>query len=135
MSYDLSVWYPSERISNTEATQVYIKLCDSDTTGVSPNPAVDAFYEELTGIHPEIDDMPEDKIDECPWNCAFDRSPGHVIMCCGWDKSEYCLDLIWSIAQKHGLALFDPQSETIVYPDGSSGNEPPSHKKPWWKFW
>ena len=138
MSYDLAVWYPTTRMSNQEATQVYINLCENDTSGVAPNPAVDAFYQELVGIHPEIDDVPDDKLDDtdyCPWSIAHDRSPGHVIMCCAWSKSEYCLDLIWGIAQKHGLALFDPQSETIVYPDGSSGDEALAKKKPWWRFW
>ena len=134
MSYDLGVWFPDRRLTNAEATQVYIKLCEDDASGVVPNAAVDAFYQELVSIHPEIDDVPEDELEDCPWSIAHDRWPGYVLMCCKWSKAEYCLDLVWRIAQKHGLVLFDPQSENIVYPDGSLGDET-SEKKPWWKFW
>jgi hypothetical protein len=36
---------------------------------VAPNPAVDAFYQELTASHPEIDDIHEEETDNhdlCP---------------------------------------------------------------------
>jgi len=125
-------------MSDQEAANTYIRLCEGDTGGVVPNPAVDAFYQELVSVHPEIDDVPDEKIDDqdyCPWSIAHDRSPGHVIMSCVWSKAEYCLDLIASLAHKHGLALFDPQSETIVYPDEMAGDNTTAEDKPWWKFW
>jgi hypothetical protein len=48
MSFDLGVWYPQRRISNEEARGLYVHLCDGDTSGVVPHPAVDAFYAELS---------------------------------------------------------------------------------------
>ena len=42
--------------------------------------AVEAFYTELTGRYPEIDTLPEDKLDSCPWSCAHDKSGFYVIM-------------------------------------------------------
>jgi hypothetical protein len=50
MSYDLGVWYPQKQIGNEEATELYVRLCDGDTRGIVANPAVDAFYAELTTI-------------------------------------------------------------------------------------
>jgi hypothetical protein len=85
MSFDLGVWYPQKRIRNEEAGEPYLRLCSGDTSGVAPSPAVDAFYVELTARHPEIDAVPEERIDDhdfCPWSCKLDRSPGHVIMSC-----------------------------------------------------
>ena len=35
---------------------------------------------ELTDKYPQIDDWPEDDIDECPWSIAFDVSEGHILM-------------------------------------------------------
>jgi hypothetical protein len=61
MSFDLAVWYPEERISNEEARELYARLCDGDTSGVVPNPAVDEFYAELTATHPEINAIPPGK--------------------------------------------------------------------------
>jgi len=130
MSCDYALWYPDRRLTNAEAGALYHALCDSRTDGVVPNPAIAAFYAELTSIHPEIDTIPEEKVgdtDLCPWSIAFDRSPGHLIICCVWPKANYVGDLLGRLAKKHGLALYDPQSERITYPDDSP--------RPWWKFW
>jgi hypothetical protein len=43
MSFDLVVWYPNKRINNKEAGELYVRLCDSDASGVLPHPSVDAF--------------------------------------------------------------------------------------------
>ncbi len=85
MSYDLGVWYPHEKIDNAEAGKRYGQLCEGDTSGVKANPAVDAFYAELTAKHPEIDTIPDDRIDDhdyCPWSCAHPPlagARGHVL--------------------------------------------------------
>ena len=124
MSCDLAVWYPQKRIRNEEATELYLRLCDGDTSGVAPHPAIDAFYADLTAKHPEIDRIPEEKIDDhdyCPWSCKLDHSPSYVIMCCVWSKASYVHELVQGLARKHGLALYDPQSERVTYPDGSTG--------------
>lgn len=122
MSFDLGVWYPQKRIGNKEARELYARLCDSDASGVTPHPAVDGFYAELTAMHPEIDTVPEEKIDDhdyCPWSCKLDYSPSHVIMSCVWSKATYVHQLVQGLARKHGLALYDPQSEEVIHPDGS----------------
>jgi hypothetical protein len=124
MSYDLGVWYPQKRISNDEAGELYTRLCDGDSSGVVPHPAIDTFYAELTARHPEIDTIPLEKIDDhdyCPWSCKLDHSPGHVIMSCVWSKATYVHQLVQDLACKHGLALYDPQSAEVLYPDGSKG--------------
>jgi hypothetical protein len=122
------VWYPDKRIANGEAGKLYMRLCDSDTSGVVPHPAIDAFYAELTARHPEIDTIPEEKIDDhdyCPWSCKLDHSPGHVIMACVWPEATYVGQLVQELARKHGLALYDPQSDVVTYPDGSTGGDQP----------
>ena len=124
MSFDLGVWYPQKRIDNEQARELYVRLCDSDTSGVVPHPAIDAFYAELTAEHPEIDTIPEKRIDDhdyCPWSCKLDRSSGHVIMSCLWSKATPIHRLVQDLARKHGLAVYDPQSDVVTYPDGPTG--------------
>jgi hypothetical protein len=123
MSFDLGVWYPQKRIGNEEARELYVRLCDGDVSGVVPHPAIDAFYAELTAKHPEIDTIPEEKIDDHdynPWSCNLDHSHGHVIMSCVWPKATYVHQLVQDLARKHGLATYDPQSNVVTYPDGST---------------
>ncbi len=136
MSCDLGVWFPHNRLSNQEASALYGRLCEGDTGGVQPHPAVDAFYTELTARHPEIDTVPDDRIDDhdyCPWSCAIDRSPGHVIMSCVWPKADYVTGLVHQLARTHGLAVYDPQSDRITYPDDPLRSA--ETKRPWWRFW
>jgi hypothetical protein len=124
MSFDLGVWYPHKRIRNKEAGKLYARLCDSDPSGLVAHPAIDEFYAELTAKHPEIDTIPEEKIDDhdyCPWSCALDHSPSHVILSCVWPKATYVHQLVQDLAHKHGLAVYDPQSDVVTYPDGSTG--------------
>lgn len=124
MSFDLAVWYPEKRIGDDEARELYLRLCDSDTSGVVSHPTIDAFYAELTAKHPEIDAIPKERIgdhDYCPWSCKLDHSPGHVLMCCVWPKATYVHQLVQSLARKHGLAIYDPQTDRVTYSDGSTG--------------
>ena len=133
MSCDHAVWFPARRLSNEEAGALYHALCEGDVSRLTPSAAIDSFYSELTAKHPQIDDIPEDRLDDheyCPWSIAFDRSPGHLIMCCVWSRADYVSSLLKSLARKHGLALYDPQSERVWYPDDA-----PVETKPWWKFW
>jgi hypothetical protein len=136
MSCDFGIWFPHTRLTHREANDLYGRLCVGDTSGVQPNPAVDAFYAELTAKHPEIDTIPEERIDDhdyCPWSCRLDRSPGHLIMACVWSKADYVTTLVHELARRHGLAVYDPQSDRITYPDESPS--PAGGKRPWWRFW
>jgi hypothetical protein len=119
MSCDFAAWYPSRRLTNEEAGELYHQLCAGITAGVVAHPAVGAFYNEITAKHPEIDDLPDDEIGNtnlCPWSVSFDRSPGHLIMCCVWSKADYVDSLVKELARKHGLAIFDPQAGVIISP-------------------
>jgi hypothetical protein len=136
MSCDFGVWFPYKRLSDQEAREVYARLCDGDRSAVEPHAAVDAFYADLTEKHPEIDTVPEDRLDDhdyCPWSCALDYSPGHVIMSCVWSKAGYVERLVHGLARKHGLAVYDPQADRVTYPEESP--EAQSRKRPRWKFW
>jgi hypothetical protein len=107
MSYDLGVWYPHERLSDTDAGKLYVALCEGTVEYPRPNPAVDAFYQELTAKHPEIDTVADDRIDDyCPWSRALDHSSGHVIMPCGPRQST------WIGLSESWLASMDWPSST-----------------------
>lgn len=133
MSCDFAVWYPYRRLSHAEAGELYMALCDGTSVHPPAHPAIESFYAELTARYPEIDAVPEDRREDqepCPWSIAFDRSAGHLIMCSIWSMADDTGLLIATLARKHGLAFYDPQSERVTYPDAG-----PAAKKPWWKLW
>lgn len=130
MSCDFAIWQTASELSNEEAVRLYNELCEGKTSGVVASPAIEALYAELTELHPEIHDIPESEIDNpdlCPWSIAFDRSPGHLIICSIWSEAEYVAGLLANLSEKHGLALFNPQTSVVIYPRPSN--------RPWWRFW
>jgi hypothetical protein len=120
VSCDYAVWHTQSRLTDAEALELYGKLCQGDPSGVSPSSSIAAFNAEITSLHPEIDSVPDERIDDLdlsPWSVAFDRSAGHLIMSCVWSKAEYVGGLVRSLARKHSLTFFDPQAGTITHPD------------------
>ena len=133
MSFNLGVWYPDRQLSPEEAGARYKQLCEGDARDVTEHPAVGAFYDELVATHPEIDDIPDERVDDheyCPWSITMDRSPGHIVMCCVWSRAEYVRTFVGELASKHGLVLYDPQEGTVTFPPVDA-----PAKRPWWKFW
>ena len=121
MSFDLGVWHTPTRLTDAEAGTLYADLCELRTGGVTPHPAVDAFYADLTARYPELDTVPDDRIDDsdyCPWSCDLNRSPGHVLMACVWSQTRAVGEFVWNLAAKYRLALFDPQEGRLHYPGG-----------------
>src|SRR5215211_6078948 len=81
MSYDLAIWFPNEMLSDEQALKQYHKLCNEDTRGLIPHSSIGGFYSERYRIHPEIDDVPEDKrgdFDFSPWSVEHDLSDRHL---------------------------------------------------------
>jgi len=119
MSYSLAIWCPDQLLSDEDALRQYHSLCNEDISGLIPHPAIGNFYLELYKIHPEIDDIPDDKIgdfDFCPWSIGHEFSDRHIILSCVWSHANYVHDLVLGLAKKHGLAVFDPQLTKIHYP-------------------
>jgi hypothetical protein len=125
VSYDLALWFPNEILSDEQALEKYNKLCNDETSGLTPHPSIGSFYLELYKLHPEIDDVPEEKLgdfDFSPWSMEHDLSDLHLMLSCVWSHAEYVHDLVLTLAQKHGLAMFDPQLIKIHYPTHQRNN-------------
>jgi hypothetical protein len=118
MSWNCAVWHCNSVKDKNNAEILYNKLCQGDTSLIGPTQRMQDFYEELTSIHPEIDDINDDEVsdlDLCPWSVIFDKSEGHIIMSCVPSKADYVSDLIRDLAKKHQLSFYEPQDITFIY--------------------
>jgi len=133
MSFDLGVFYTEKTHSDEEATKRYVAYCEAEdlTPFIEPSEKVASFLKELTSQYPQIDDWPEEDLDNCPWSIAFDVSEGHILMPMVFSKAEEMYSVIVALAKKHGLVCVDPQSGRIV--TASPGIR--KAERPWWKFW
>ncbi len=112
MSFDLAVWHEAEVISAAKAQAKYEIAVDLVATPT--NERVVEFIRSLTEHHPQIDDAPEDELDECPWTCEFNCSENMCIMNIRWSDLEEIVPVIVALAEECGLLCYDPQSGTIL---------------------
>src|ERR1017187_6406166 len=130
MSFDLGVWYSDEPLTDEDAGDLYVKLCEQRWIPVEESAAVDAFYAELTSRYPEIDSIPEEELENCPWSCAHDRSGLHVLMAITWSRCVEIAPVVLKVAARHGLVCYDPQESKVHLP--SHLKPRPSRFRSWW---
>lgn len=120
MSFDLGVWHSEVSVSSDEASRIYASLCRQEKSPrvITANPAVNAFYQELTEVWP--DTQSSKKTNSSPWSCTPQHSEDHVLLSCEWARAEEVFLLVQQLAEKHGLIFFDPQSEEVYLPDHMS---------------
>ena|SRR5208337_5302636 len=120
MSFDLGVWHSEVPLTNAQAAEIYVHLCQNWPYLKGESPSIAAFYDDLIRRWPEIDTVPEEEIDNmnyCPWSCALPHSGMAVVMACVWSMAEEVEAFVKDLAKKHGLVLFDPQSDTVSLPE------------------
>jgi hypothetical protein len=119
MSCDYGVWHSETSMTNEEAAKIYTGLCEQWPFLEGENRSVRAFYDELTRRWPELDTVPDEKIDDkdcCPWSCAISHSGMAVVTACVWPMADKVGSLVKHLATKHQLVFFDPQSERVHLP-------------------
>lgn len=116
MSFDLGVFYTEKPHSDDDAGERYVAYCQEDNLSpwVEHSPKVAAFLKELTAQYPDINESPEQNVDESPWAAGFDVSEGHVLMPMAFSWAKRMYPVIVGLAEKHGLVCFDPQEGRIV---------------------
>ncbi|QYN38042.1 hypothetical protein K1T35_12860 [Pseudonocardia sp. DSM 110487] len=117
MSYDLAVWYESSGIAAHEATRKYTDLCEEPAERTGPaHPQVTAFHRELTGRYPELDSLPADD-ERSPWSAGLTVTTDAVVMPMSWSRVDEVAPYVRSLAEEHGLVLYDPQNRSVHHPD------------------
>jgi len=120
MSLDLGIWRTNDPLGNQGASDVYHRLNEGDISALQPHPAIDAFYTDLVARFPELDDVPDDKIDDssyCPWSCRIDRSPRHLVLSFVFSSAEMVGDFVGALQEKHRVTVYDPQEGKEYFPD------------------
>jgi len=100
-----------------EAQALYVNLCKREWVPTEKSPAIESFYQDLCQMYPEIDTLPEEKRDSCPWSCAHDKSGSHLIICmCYGNTLEETIESVLRLANKHGLICYNPQGPHVYIP-------------------
>ncbi|QFU88364.1 hypothetical protein [Amycolatopsis sp. YIM 10] len=115
MSYDLAVWHEPAGIAADQAARKYTRLITEEPGTDPTHPRVAAFYRELTARYPELDGLPDD--DSSPWSVRLTVTSAAVVMCLVWSRADEVGPQVRSLADRHGLVVFDPQNESVHHPE------------------
>jgi hypothetical protein len=110
MSLDLVV-VPAESATDEDTV---LAIYNGDVSG--PQRA-----EQMRGFADEV-------VSECeadgrwPWTGPIDVQPTHVVLSPAWESWDAVVPVVASIAARHGLVTYDPQSSSFVPGEGYSGD-------------
>lgn len=118
MSFDLAVFSSVRPLEPAQAADIYKRLAAGESWDrlLERDPRVADFVREITRRWPQIDAVPRDEIESCPWSVEFEISPAHVISALIWSRVEDVAPVYIETALKHGLNAFDPQADTLYSP-------------------
>jgi hypothetical protein len=120
MSCDYGVWYSKTSLTDEEAAKIYVGLCEEWPFLEGENQAARAFYNDLTRRWPELDTIPDEKMDDkgyCPWSCKISHSGTAVVTACVWSMADQVGSFVKDLATRHQLVFYDPQSERVHLPE------------------
>jgi hypothetical protein len=121
MTFDLGVWKSAPSLTATSASFVYSGLCrgEQGPQVLAAGSAITEFYDELTATWPEVRSQSSklrSSVDT-PWARPLLRAADYVLLSCEWQHAEIVAAYVLGLAGKHGLTVFDPQSEEVYLPD------------------
>lgn len=118
MSYDLVALSGVDPMDADQAADIYHHLSDGRSWDslLHPDPNVAAFVKEITRRWPQLDDVPEDEVDMCPWSVELELSPAHAVGSMRWSRADDVGSVFIDMALKHRLNVFDPQEGVLHAP-------------------
>jgi hypothetical protein len=116
MNFYLGLWNSPMAISDDEAAARYRALSDEKSVEPEFDDQVYTFYSRLTSKYPEIEMVPEDELDACPWASGLDVAGDHVIMAIQLEQAPKIIGHIVALAAQLDLVYFDPQADKVYLP-------------------
>ena len=116
MNFYLGVWNSPTAISDDEAAARYLALSEEKSVEPDFDSSVYNFYCGLINLFPEVETVPEDELDSCPWACGIEIGADHVIMAIQIEQAQKIIGQIVSLAAKYELICFDPQAGKVYLP-------------------
>jgi hypothetical protein len=107
----------------SELTARFPDLRSPSEPPVSPDAPPDAFLKTLDDLktppsEAQIRQMQslEPPPDDSPWQDTLEPTGSTITLSINWDRVEETMPVIYQLAARHGLMVYDPQSNTLTVP-------------------
>ncbi|MFL9844226.1 hypothetical protein [Flavobacterium rhizosphaerae] len=140
MSYDLMAFRPEAAPEGKkEFSQWYAQQTEwtedhdyNDPENTSE--ALKTFIMEMQQTFPSLNDL--DDNDDDPKGADYSIGIDVIYVAFGFSEAEDAYTTMFTLAAKHQIGFYDPQSDQVFVPDGVGGlKNMNSTKRTWWKFW
>lgn len=117
MSFDLQI-VPARPGLTSDAVNAALERMDKGEACPfgEPTEALRACLAEIFTHYPPMSDLPEEQLDSAIWSVDPQWVDGFLSLCMRWSTTPEQINGIIAIAHKHGLAVHNPQDETVSMP-------------------
>ncbi|WP_442505545.1 hypothetical protein SH528x_004336 [Novipirellula sp. SH528] len=119
MSYTVGLLVESPLPDDATAFEQFNALAEASDVNEKPHPTFVAVHAELTSRFPCICDLPDDQIDDGVWSdgpLINNFGASQAVIGFMFPHVNTVLPLVIEIAHKHGITVFDWQTETVHRP-------------------
>jgi hypothetical protein len=116
MSYNLAVWEGARPKTDADALGVFNELMDKQQSR-APAPPTTAIRQYVEALLARWPDLGDDDENETPWSDGplINNATGPIFYFgVVFSAAEEAVTFAASLARKHGLVCFDPQSGTLL---------------------
>jgi hypothetical protein len=116
VSFDLYLWGEPIPKNQKEGLEIYLSLGETSEPVVNPCPRLDNFLADLLVLHPKLEDLPDDEVDEKGvWSMSPEIEDGWISLTISKSRLAVVTDDVVRLAEKYKLVLFDPQFGDYTY--------------------
>jgi len=132
VSFDLIVFDAEEPLTPEAIQQRFSeaeeRFAADDAEFPEPSPPttrLQSFLTDLEAKWPDLD-LPRANWQNSPWSSGFFVNDGSIVLNIQWPRAEEVARHVNELTERHGLQLFDPQTEQLILPSrlGGSGQAP-----------
>ena len=119
MSYTIGLLIEEPSLNDRIAFEEFNSLSDASHIDEQPHPTFVALHAELTSRFPCICDLPDDKVDDGVWSdgpLINNFGARQAVVGVMFSHVEAVLPFIIHVSRKHGITVFDWQTETVHRP-------------------
>jgi hypothetical protein len=121
VSYDIAVWEGDRPANDAAALETYNELwARYEDTDEPASDRILSYIEELTAKYPDLDDLPDDDVDDSPWaDSPLQRNVMGPFFYFALvpSKAGETVPFIVETARRHELVCFDPQQVKLLSPE------------------
>ena len=130
MSYDVAAWEGERPSDDAAAASEFEQLYELSQDVEPPSRAIREFVDRLLARHPDLTELDDDEVDDCPWAdgpLLGNASGSFIYFSLVPSSADEILPFVVETAEAAGLVAFEPQTGKLLTGDSKAT------RRRWWR--